>query len=104
MSDNTLDLLLFLITTVHGACTSISKHVGCSVFLFHIFVVCLLTLGLSYRKGLSWIRTKNNQDILCLHPLDVNSALTISNAIKTSAEYVLLINLFTFPALFNAIT
>nr|DBA26506.1 TPA: hypothetical protein GDO54_010752 [Pyxicephalus adspersus] len=36
--------------------------------------------GLSYRKGLSWIRTKNNQDILCLHPLDVNNALTVSNS------------------------
>ncbi|XP_040203696.1 LOW QUALITY PROTEIN: midasin [Rana temporaria] len=50
--------------------------------LFKMLAIC----GLSYRKGLSWIRTKNNQDILCLHPLDVNSALTISNAIKTSAE------------------
>ncbi|PIO34596.1 hypothetical protein AB205_0072010, partial [Aquarana catesbeiana] len=49
--------------------------------LFKMLAIC----GLSYRKGLSWIRTKNNQDILCLHPLDVNSALTISNT-KTSAE------------------
>lgn len=43
--------------------------------------------GLSYRKGLNWIRTKNNQDILCLQPLDVNNALTISNnTAETSAE------------------
>ncbi|XP_018427598.1 PREDICTED: midasin [Nanorana parkeri] len=43
--------------------------------------------GLSYRKGLTWIRTKNNQDILCLQPLDVNNALTISNnTVETNAE------------------
>ncbi|XP_063773055.1 midasin [Pseudophryne corroboree] len=43
--------------------------------------------GLSYRKGLAWIRTKNNQDLLFLHPLDLHSALTISNStLETNAE------------------
>ncbi|XP_068087248.1 midasin [Hyperolius riggenbachi] len=40
--------------------------------------------GLSYRKGLSWIRNKNNQDILCLHPLDMNSALASSDSTRST--------------------
>ncbi|XP_069830836.1 midasin-like isoform X3 [Dendropsophus ebraccatus] len=36
--------------------------------------------GLSYRQGIAWMRKKNNQDMLCLHPLDLNTALSISNS------------------------
>ncbi|KAF4025219.1 hypothetical protein G4228_017124 [Cervus hanglu yarkandensis] len=37
----------------------------------------LTRAGLSYRKGLSWARTKNPQEMLHLRPLDLQSALSI---------------------------
>nr|XP_045010044.1 midasin isoform X2 [Jaculus jaculus] len=37
----------------------------------------LAKIGLSYRKGLTWIRSKNPQEMLRLHPLDLQSALSI---------------------------
>ncbi|XP_053447165.1 midasin isoform X2 [Nycticebus coucang] len=41
----------------------------------------LAETGLSYRKGLAWVRSKNPQEMLHLHPLDLRSALSIiSNA------------------------
>ncbi|XP_074982679.1 midasin isoform X2 [Caretta caretta] len=39
----------------------------------------LTTTGLSYRKGLAWSRSKDPQDMLCLHPLDLHSALALVN-------------------------
>ncbi|XP_053314521.1 midasin [Spea bombifrons] len=45
--------------------------------------------GLSYRKGLAWIRTKHLQDMLCLHPLDLHSALAISNSISETNSVLL---------------
>ncbi|KAM8954164.1 midasin [Pelodytes ibericus] len=42
--------------------------------------------GLSYRKGLAWIRNKHLQDVLCLRPLDLDSAMTVSNStLETNA-------------------
>ncbi|XP_075718267.1 midasin isoform X3 [Rhinoderma darwinii] len=44
--------------------------------------------GLSYRRGITWMRTKDNQDILCLHPLDLRSAFVISKStLETNSEY-----------------
>ncbi|KAM6185923.1 midasin [Rhynchocyon petersi] len=37
----------------------------------------LTNTGLSYRKGLTWARSKNPQEVLHLHPLDLHSALSI---------------------------
>ncbi|KAF5919872.1 hypothetical protein HPG69_014236 [Diceros bicornis minor] len=37
----------------------------------------LAKTGLSYRKGLAWARSKNPQEMLHLHPLDLRSALSI---------------------------
>lgn len=37
----------------------------------------LAEIGLSYRKGLAWSRTKDLQDLLCLHPLDVKTAINV---------------------------
>ncbi|XP_037699423.1 midasin isoform X2 [Choloepus didactylus] len=37
----------------------------------------LARAGLSYRKGLAWARSKNPQEMLHLHPLDLQSALSI---------------------------
>ncbi|XP_067386141.1 midasin isoform X2 [Emydura macquarii macquarii] len=39
----------------------------------------LTKTGLSYRKGLAWSRSKDPQDMLCLHPLDLRSALALVN-------------------------
>uniref|UniRef100_A0A452IL58 Midasin n=1 Tax=Gopherus agassizii TaxID=38772 RepID=A0A452IL58_9SAUR len=39
----------------------------------------LTKTGLSYRKGLAWSRSKDPQDMLCLHPLDLHSALALVN-------------------------
>lgn len=45
--------------------------------------------GLSYRKGLSWSRSKDYHEILYLHPLDLNSALGVVNRIhELDATYV----------------
>ncbi|XP_058163130.1 midasin isoform X2 [Dasypus novemcinctus] len=40
----------------------------------------LAKTGLSYRKGLAWARSKNPQEMLHLHPLDLQSALSIVNS------------------------
>ncbi|KAM4771043.1 midasin [Rhinophrynus dorsalis] len=46
----------------------------------------LTKTGLSYRKGLAWTRTKDHQDVLCLHPLDLHSAMAISaSTLETDA-------------------
>ncbi|XP_044531325.1 midasin [Gracilinanus agilis] len=37
----------------------------------------LIKIGLSYRKGLTWVRSNDLQNILHLHPLDLHSALSI---------------------------
>uniref|UniRef100_A0A672UVV0 Midasin n=1 Tax=Strigops habroptila TaxID=2489341 RepID=A0A672UVV0_STRHB len=39
----------------------------------------LAKTGLSYRKGLSWSRSKDYHEILYLHPLDLHSALGVVN-------------------------
>uniref|UniRef100_A0A670YR31 Midasin n=1 Tax=Pseudonaja textilis TaxID=8673 RepID=A0A670YR31_PSETE len=39
----------------------------------------LATTGLSYRKGLTWSRSKSSQNMLFLHPLDLNRALALVN-------------------------
>ncbi|XP_071597429.1 midasin [Heliangelus exortis] len=39
----------------------------------------LAKTGLSYRKGLSWSRSKDCNEILYLHPLDLHSALGVVN-------------------------
>ncbi|NXD83342.1 MDN1 protein, partial [Halcyon senegalensis] len=39
----------------------------------------LAKAGLSYRKGLSWSRSKDYHEILYLHPLDLSSALGVVN-------------------------
>ncbi|XP_056422084.1 midasin [Hyla sarda] len=47
----------------------------------------LSVTGLSYRRGIAWMRTKNNQDMLCLYPLDLHSALAVSNSTQeTNSE------------------
>ncbi|XP_072912476.1 midasin [Hemitrygon akajei] len=43
----------------------------------------LAEIGLSYRKGLAWSRTKDLQDMLCLRPLDVKTAI---NMVESSDE------------------
>ncbi|XP_067841398.1 midasin [Heptranchias perlo] len=43
----------------------------------------LAEIGLSYRKGLAWSRTEDPHDVLCLHPLDVKTAV---NAVESSDE------------------
>ncbi|XP_067882619.1 midasin [Heterodontus francisci] len=43
----------------------------------------LTEIGLSYRKGLAWSRTEDPQDTLCLHPLDVKTAV---NVVESSDE------------------
>uniref|UniRef100_A0A4W3JTX9 Midasin n=1 Tax=Callorhinchus milii TaxID=7868 RepID=A0A4W3JTX9_CALMI len=37
----------------------------------------LAETGLSYRKGLAWSRTEDPQEVLCLHPLDLKTAINI---------------------------
>ncbi|KAM8810105.1 midasin [Eudromia elegans] len=39
----------------------------------------LAKTGLSYRKGLSWSRSKDYHEILCLLPLDLRNALSVVN-------------------------
>ncbi|XP_071998055.1 midasin isoform X2 [Engystomops pustulosus] len=36
--------------------------------------------GLSYRRGIAWMRNKDNQDILGLRPLDLHTAFAITNS------------------------
>ncbi|XP_010137971.1 PREDICTED: midasin-like, partial [Buceros rhinoceros silvestris] len=42
----------------------------------------LAKTGLSYRKGLSWSRSKDYQEILSLRPLDLRSALSVVNCTR----------------------
>nr|XP_033792626.1 midasin isoform X2 [Geotrypetes seraphini] len=44
----------------------------------------LSKIGLSYRKGLSWFRSKDTQDVFYLHPLNLRSALAIVNSAPES--------------------
>lgn len=49
----------------------------------------IVIAGLSYRKGLSWSRCKGCHEILCVHPLDLRSALAVvSNICELDATYV----------------
>ncbi|KAJ1058574.1 hypothetical protein K5549_008694 [Capra hircus] len=49
----------------------------------------LTKTGLSYRKGLSWARTKNPQEMLHLHPLDLQSALSIVSSTQEADSRLL---------------
>ncbi|XP_077018521.1 midasin isoform X2 [Tamandua tetradactyla] len=44
----------------------------------------LAKTGLSYRKGLVWARSKNPQEMLHLHPLDLQSALSIVSSTQVA--------------------
>uniref|UniRef100_A0A8C8S1Z5 Midasin n=1 Tax=Pelusios castaneus TaxID=367368 RepID=A0A8C8S1Z5_9SAUR len=46
----------------------------------------LTKIGLSYRKGLGWSRSKDPQDMLYLHPLDLRSSLVLSDSFRLLAE------------------
>lgn len=49
-------------------------------------------LGLSYRKGLAWARSKNPQEMLHLRPLDLQSSLSIvSSTQEADSRFVCLI-------------
>ncbi|XP_066867568.1 midasin isoform X2 [Kogia breviceps] len=49
----------------------------------------LAKTGLSYRKGLSWARSKNPQEMLHLHPLDLQSALSIVSSTREADSRLL---------------
>ncbi|XP_069866566.1 midasin isoform X1 [Dipodomys merriami] len=50
----------------------------------------LAKTGLSYRKGLAWARSKSPQEMLYLHPLDLQSALSlVSNTPEADATRLL---------------
>ncbi|XFF81051.1 hypothetical protein AB1E18_007270 [Capra hircus] len=49
----------------------------------------LTKTGLSYRKGLSWARTKNPQEMLHLRPLDLQSALSIVSSTQEADSRLL---------------
>ncbi|XP_060024167.1 midasin [Lagenorhynchus albirostris] len=49
----------------------------------------LAKTGLSYRKGLSWARSKNLQEMLHLHPLDLQSALSIVSSTQAADSRLL---------------
>nr|XP_035921041.1 midasin isoform X1 [Halichoerus grypus] len=49
----------------------------------------LAKAGLSYRKGLAWARSKNPQEMLHLHPLDIRSALSIVSNIQEADSRLL---------------
>uniref|UniRef100_A0A669QDJ1 Midasin n=1 Tax=Phasianus colchicus TaxID=9054 RepID=A0A669QDJ1_PHACC len=49
----------------------------------------LAKTGLSYRKGLSWSRSKGYHEILCVHPLDLRNALAVvSDICELDATYI----------------
>ncbi|XP_064411298.1 midasin [Latimeria chalumnae] len=50
----------------------------------------LSRIGLSYRKGLTWSRTEDPQESLCLHPLDLKSAVSTLQKCSTELESTLL--------------
>ncbi|XP_038203307.1 midasin isoform X3 [Arvicola amphibius] len=49
----------------------------------------LAQIGLSYRKGLAWARTKSPQELLHLHPLDLKSALSIVSSTQEADSRLL---------------
>nr|XP_036870003.1 midasin [Manis javanica] len=49
----------------------------------------LAKTGLSYRKGLAWARSKNPQEMLHLHPLDLWSALSIVSSTQEADSRLL---------------
>ncbi|XP_064216909.1 midasin isoform X1 [Aotus nancymaae] len=49
----------------------------------------LAKIGLSYRKGLAWARSKNPQEMLHLHPLDLRSALSIVSSTRETDSRLL---------------
>uniref|UniRef100_A0A8D1BB25 Midasin n=1 Tax=Sus scrofa TaxID=9823 RepID=A0A8D1BB25_PIG len=49
----------------------------------------LAKTGLSYRKGISWARSKNPQEMLHLHPLDLRSALSIVSSTQEADSRLL---------------
>ncbi|XP_032340488.1 LOW QUALITY PROTEIN: midasin [Camelus ferus] len=49
----------------------------------------LAKAGLSYRKGLAWARSKNPQEMLHLHPLDLRSALSIVSSTQEADSRLL---------------
>ncbi|XP_059970578.1 midasin isoform X2 [Mesoplodon densirostris] len=49
----------------------------------------LAKTGLSYRKGLSWARSKSLQEMLHLHPLDLQSALSIVSSTQEADSRLL---------------
>ncbi|XP_054990862.1 midasin [Sorex araneus] len=49
----------------------------------------LAKTGLSYRKGLTWARSKNSQEMLHLHPLDLRSALSIVSSTQQAESRLL---------------
>ncbi|XP_008565442.1 PREDICTED: midasin [Galeopterus variegatus] len=49
----------------------------------------LAETGLSYRKGLAWVRSKNPQEMLHLHPLDLRSALSIVSSTQEADSRLL---------------
>uniref|UniRef100_A0A8I3X1N2 Midasin n=1 Tax=Callithrix jacchus TaxID=9483 RepID=A0A8I3X1N2_CALJA len=49
----------------------------------------LAKIGLSYRKGLAWARSKNPQELLHLHPLDLRSALSIVSSTREADSRLL---------------
>ncbi|XP_060061378.1 midasin [Erinaceus europaeus] len=49
----------------------------------------LAKTGLSYRKGLTWTRSKNPQEMLHLHPLDLRSALSIISSTQEADSRLL---------------
>ncbi|XP_042842742.1 midasin [Panthera tigris] len=46
----------------------------------------LAKTGLSYRKGLAWARSKNPQEMLHLHPLDLRSALSVVSSTQADSR------------------
>uniref|UniRef100_A0A286XYZ2 Midasin n=1 Tax=Cavia porcellus TaxID=10141 RepID=A0A286XYZ2_CAVPO len=49
----------------------------------------LAKTGLSYRKGLTWVRSKNPQELLHLHPLDLRRALSIVSSTQEADSRLL---------------
>ncbi|XP_037374649.1 midasin [Talpa occidentalis] len=49
----------------------------------------LAKTGLSYRKGLTWARSKSPQEMLHLHPLDLRSALSIVSSTQEAESKLL---------------
>lgn len=61
---------------------------ACQAPLFNMY---FYFLGLSYRKGLTWARSKNPQEMLHLHPLDLRSALSIVSSSQEAESRLVII-------------